>query len=271
VSSLEDTAWPITSSIAGSKTWQDYWILRPSAAAANKVRLVATYTPSATAGTLQPDKVWSVAPTNGEAYELHGFFEPGTEFPTLINDGLKLCMIPVEFSFSPSSATNTRHSLATAASWLTDPVWVRSVGVLGSGQVRDSNNPYIGIRGEAYLDATANAVYLNIGAFNTTDTIYVTALKPAYYHCAAAATPTTFTQSGLSAEGDVVPIDLEWAGYAALAEGWRRKSEILVAEANPRLVQSLAQAAALFSRWDPGWKDRLPQTLIPMRRWGPGR
>lgn len=261
-----DSSWPVNSTVQGSTFYNDYYLFRPSAAAADKVRLVKKYVN--TAGELDPDQSWAVAPTNGEAYELHGFFEPGTALPRVINDGLRLCMLPVEFTFQSLNSINTRHDMSTVAPWLTDPNWVRRVGVLGNGANRDQISPYWAKRrGHAAIEG--DKLYLHCGSVNPLDTVYVTALKPAYFHVKPAAGGNYGDQTGLSVEGDSVPMDVEWAAYAGLLEAWRRNSELLAQEAAPRLVASIQQAAALFDRWDPKWKDRIPQEFVPVRPWGP--
>lgn len=271
VSSLEDTAWPITSSTAGSKAWQDYWLLRPGAGASDRVRRVATYTPDAARGTLQPDRNWTAAPAHGEPYELHGFFEPATAVPSLINDALKLCMIPTEFSFTPT-ALHTRHDLTALQPWLIDPVWVRSVGVLGAGnRDRDRWDPFQvgGVRGDATTDGCGH-VCIRHGTFAATDVVYVLALKPAYSHCRAAG-GTFGDQNGLVTDTDEVPVEVEWAAFGALVEGWRRYGQVLSQEGSAGVLASRQQAVLGFDRWDPRWKDRLPQTFTRIRHWGPVR
>ena len=266
-STMIDTVWPFLSSISQNSLYKDCWLYRSAAAAsADKVRIINTYTSST--GTVALDNNYTNSPS-GEAYEVHGILEPQTVIPLVINEGLKDCLIPVEFTFTPSSATNTRHSLATDAPWLRDPSWILKVGYLPSGsQGRGVLDPYWrsgGIRCDSYADGAT--VYLDNITFNTSDTVYVYALKPAYYHCAASG-GSYGSQSGLSAETDTVPdtVTVEWAAYAGLMTGWRRYRANL--EANDRVKMSEREAIAKFREWNPNWTDRLPRHARPVRQWG---
>lgn len=263
---LEDTDWPFKSSISQDTLFKDMWVFMPNVTLADQVRVIKTYSPSSGTGTY--DLAQGSAHTS-EDYEIHGIFEPATVIPLLINEGLRECMIPVEFTFQTANDTNRRHSLATAASWLTDPGWVRKVGYLpANSQGREVLDPYYGssIRGGAYADG--GTVYLDIGAWPSSGTVYVFAMKPAYFHCAAA-NGTYGSQSGLSLDSDTVPdtVSVEWAAYAALKTGWRRYGTVLAA--NDRVKISEAEAEQKFAAWDPGYFDRMPELSMPLRHWGP--
>src|SRR5690348_6619173 len=244
---LIDTAWPVNSGIQASGFYKDYFLYRPNAVTAtDKVRYVETYTGQG--GILQPDLSYTNAPS-GETYELHGMLEPLTAWTNCINEGLQHCFIPFEYSFSPSSNTATRFSLSTAVPWLYDPWLVRKAGVLSSGTSREANDPYVvgAIRGQC--DNDHGTIYLNTypRTFQTTDTIYLMVLAPAYYVCGASSSGP-FTQQGLSLETDVALVDnYQWAGYAALEVAWRRFSQIMDQTVNGRLVNSWQQAVAQFN------------------------
>jgi hypothetical protein len=279
VSELVDTAWPVNSSIAASGTYKDYWLYRPGAlAAGDKVRYVKTYT--GTGGKLDPDTNWTNAPTNGEAYELHGMFPPvgnaNSSWLTLINDGLKSCLVPIEYSFNPANSTDSRFSLATVAAWLTDPWLVRKVGVLSGGVSRSANDPYVirPLTGAAICELDGVTVYLNAYpmTFATTDTIYLTILTPAYYAIQANGVGS-FTQTGMALETDVAPLDnVELGAYAALVEGWRRFGQVLdMSGGAPRSVNSLVDAVAKFNEFSPEYDMRIPMQMRRIRHWGPSR
>lgn len=184
ISQLVDTTWPINSTLSQDDLYSDYYLLRPAAAlATDKVRIVKTYTPSG--GIMAPDTVWTNAPANGEAYELHGVLEPQTQLLDLINEALKRCGVVVEFTIQPSSTTAQRESLANYP-WILQPGWVRKVGRLVAGEARSDRDPYLrAVRGDVTYDG--GTLYLNHegSVYNTTDTLYVTAIKRAYDHCGA--------------------------------------------------------------------------------------
>lgn len=128
---LVDNSWPVNSGLNVDDLYTDQYLFRPDAAlTSDKVRIVKTYIPLI--GQLIPDQAWTNAPVEGEAYEVHGIIDPWTELPVLINQALIRIMVVAEFSFSPIKDQN-RHSLATAAPWLINPRWVRSVGYLNQG------------------------------------------------------------------------------------------------------------------------------------------
>lgn len=239
---------PFKSSIS-SGTFKDRWLYRPdAAAAADKLRVVSAYT--ASTGTLTPELDWSAQP-DGEAFEVHGILPPEgnseLSLHDLIHEALKHCFLVVEFTLTPT-VLQTRHSLASAASWLSDPSWVRQVGFLTSSESRDKVNPFERVvRGRAVKDT--NTVYLEHRSttFNSSDVVYVKAIKPAYYACAAAASPTTFTQSGLNAEADVAIPNEEWVASAVLVLAWRRLGKTLEAGARENHIKNRAEAAAWFS------------------------
>ena len=267
---LTDTAWPIKSSLNQNTLWTDKFLLRPTAAAASdKVRVVKEYD-SAT-GQLTPDTPWTNAPAEGEAYELHGHLEPLTQMTDLINQALKHCMLVVEFSFAPT-ADAQRHSLAASAPWLIDPRWVRQVGYLAASEDRAEVDPFRrSVRGEAVRDGSAVYLTHRGRTFTTTDTVHVRAIKPAYHHCAAAGTPTVFTQDGLSAEGDVAVPDTEWVAMGVIALAWERLGSAIDPSADQRAQRVQARAAARFDHLTSSFFRLPPLTLRPIQHWGPVR
>ncbi len=222
--------------------WRDAWLLRPNAAlAADKVRIVDTYTPST--GTFLLDNAYTNSPS-GEVYEIHTVVEPLTAMLNIINEGLKRCMVETEITATPV-ALDQVHALTTVAPWLERKSWVRQVGYLGVNDNRAQISPYTRlVRGEAY--EAYGIVYIDHPgrAFLATDILYIRAMKPAYNACTNAA---GVAQSGLVLETDKVPINFEWAGWAAVIEGWRRYSQVLETSAKTRMIPSRAEAAAMFS------------------------
>lgn len=233
-SQLEDTAWPVFSSLSQASLFQDGWIYRPAAvAAADKSRIVSTYTPGS--GLMLPDKTWTNAPYSGsgEAYEWHGLIEPSVSWTAIINDALKVMMIPVEFTFTPT-ALYSRTSMTVPAPWLTEPDWVLQIGWLAAGELvaplsREVIEPHW-TRLRAQTDGAS--VYIEHGSiWNGTETCYVRALKPAYYHVAPSGGILYGTQSGMALEGDSVPLTCrtEWCAWEAILKGWARYSAMLAA------------------------------------------
>lgn len=277
---LEATGWPFKSSLTVDDLYSDHFIFRPNAvAAADKMRLVSNggYDPST--GQITPDQAWTNAPYAsgaGETFELHGMVPPisdgsGTnDLHFLINEALHNCFLIVEFTFSPSSATARQHSLATDAPWLEEPAWVRRVGILAATDARADTDPYRSpVRCEKVKRSAT--VYLEGFSANTTDVVYVEAMAPAYAFCAAAGTPTTYTQSGLSADGDVCLVHLQWVGAATLVQAWTRLGTILAAGDAARAERELTRAVVEFNaRTDQYFTPHVPEeTATPLRHWGP--
>lgn len=265
---LVDDTWPVKTTLEVSNLYVDQFLYRPDAViGADRERVVKTYDPST--GTLFPDKTWAQSP-GGEEYELHGLIQP-TRLHTLINDALKNLFVVAEFTFTPASNDLHRFDLTTTiAPWLTDHKWVRQVGYLTTGEDREQYNPYsCRVRGRA--TQIGQTVHLEpTHGFQTTETVYVKALKPAYYHCGGQGVAYG-QKTGLTLETDIAPVDEEWLTAAVLVEAWRQLSPLLDEQANRNLVRNRMEAWQWF---ESERNDHLviPElTLTPLRGWGPSR
>lgn len=275
-SQLEATAWPFKSSLAQDDLFADQFIFRPAASAGDRTRVVANngYVPAT--GLLTPDQVWGVAPAVGEDFELHGAIPPVADgvndLHALINEGLKECLVFGEFTFTVGSTLTNRHSLAVAAPWLKSPSWIYQVGFLQSGESRLERNPFHRVRyGEA--KRVGGTVYLEGPTFNTTDTVYVLAIKPAYYDCRAAG-GTFGEQNGLTLEADEADPETDWVAAATEMHAWGRLSDVLASGNAQRAEQKRAEAAAVFTRKQRNYfKSNEPERTFrkQIRAWGPGR
>lgn len=266
----------LVSSLDVDDVLKDWYVFRPNAATAtDKVRLVDNYAPGS--GTLTVDKAYAIAPYagSGEAYELHGLVEPLNEMNDLINQALKRIMVIAEFSFTPSSTTAERHSLAVAAPWLDNPALIYQVGVLSANEVRAETDPYRvrEVRHDSYVDG--NVVYLSTPgvSFSLTDTVYLRVLKPAYDHCRATA-GIFGERSGLRAgteTDEAVPV-AEWVAYGALVEMWNRKYHTLAERYGKGAVDERERMAAMFNRFQSEYlAANLPKKQNPpIRSWGRG-
>lgn len=219
----------LISSLSQNDLYADWWLYLPTASAGDKVRVVTSYTPST--GTLTLDRAYSGATVpNSKLWELHGMVRPFADDLTetmdwtqLINDGLKRCFVEVEFTHTPV-ANQTRHDLTTLNTWLTNPMWIREVGSLVSGEARLEVDPYRARRVRGRAQKMSNIVYIEHPGttFQSNQTIYVKAIKPAYYHCAASGGAYGSQATGLALESDIAEPRLEWVAYAALVEFARR-------------------------------------------------
>jgi hypothetical protein len=268
---LLDPSWPVSSTLSQDDYYADYYLLRPAAVLpSDSVRLVKTYSPAS--GTLTPDTAWTNAPANGEPYELHGVMNPAADLLDAINEALKRTLIRTEVMGTTVAQVN-RHSLATIAPWLSDPLWVRQVGWLAANDNRNQVDPYSRVvRGQAVEDDTASTAAVAIehpgNSWNGTEILYVRVIKEAYDHCRPTA-GVWGAQSGLVLDTDQAPVNVEWLGAAALVEVWRRNSQILETSSRARQAPNLADAAARFSYLTHANFTPWPLTLIPMSYGGP--
>lgn len=238
---LIDTDAPVQSSIDQADLLKDKWLYLPAGAAADRLRVIKDYAPAT--GTLTPDKSWSVEP-DGATYEVHGVVDP-SKWTELINEGLKEIGIEVEFTVTPVSNA-TRHSLATQT-WLTRDWQVRQVGYLASGEVRAEQNPFRRVlRGNVFRDGATLYLDHPHHIFNTTDTIYVKAVRLAYDFARPSA-GAYGDQSGLSLETDEALPPTDLVGYAALCVVARRAFAPIHPEGRKLVAENGARWAALFS------------------------
>jgi hypothetical protein len=234
---------PFRSSTASSGLFKDKWLYRPEAVLpADQSRSIATYTP--TSGYLDPDDDWTNAP-DGEEFEVLGLFS-GPELNGLVNLALKDLWVVVDVTFTVANSQYRRHSLATAAPWLTNPAWVYQVGQLQTGLDPLIYDPYaVTRRGKAVQ--TNGVVYLEGPTFPTSDTVYVKAIAPAYAYCRASG-GTFGEQSGLVLETDEAIVDETWLAWRTVVKAEERLRQFeKTGQADAKAMQSLSMAAAKFS------------------------
>jgi hypothetical protein len=261
----------LATSISADDVYKDYWFYLPAAGAGDKVRVVSGFT--ALTGTLAVDRAYSLSSVpDGKTFELHGVLRPfgddlveTLDWTTAINDALKRCFVEWEFTVTPTERA-TRHDVSTANTWLTNPDWIKQVGVLGTNESRAEVDPYRtrAVRGES--ERQGSVVYLNHAprTFSANEVIYVKAIRPAYSLCRAAG-GTFGDQNGLSAETDEAPASVEWVAYAALEELGRRQPMLLAGAAEPDVAKRRKEWAALFSYYARKETGQLPElTFRPM-------
>jgi hypothetical protein len=273
LSLLECTAAPFKSTIASSSRYEGHYVWRPSAAAADRSRIVPSGGYSYSAGTLTPDLAWAVNPYSGgvgETFYVVGVVEPATDAVRMVNNGLKRCFVEDEFTIAVSSATATRFSLASAAAWLDDKDLVYQVGYLNTGEVRADTDPYRGRTVRGHVERLANVFYLNTGAsFSTSTTLYAKCLRPAYSLCATSSA-FSVTQSGLSLITDVASVPDDWAAAAAVVEAWREYAHVLEARGDQEILRDRSEAAQWFTHLTQKYLDVPERTFLPVpNRGGP--
>ena len=180
----------------------------------DRTRVVATYTPGtgvAATGFLTVDRPVSTTEIfNSAVVELHGMVNP-KDWTTHLNEGLKLCFLSQQEFIVPAVASQQRHRLDLAATWLKDPSWVRQAGWLNAGEFREQQNPYNGraIYGRCVNDGEAIYLEHDDQTFSAGQDIYIRAIKRAYDHCKAAGTAVqTITLTGSPTGGTFIVLYL---------------------------------------------------------------
>jgi hypothetical protein len=187
----------------------------------------------------------------------------------IINQALKRIFVIVEFTVTPTD-NQTRHSLASAASWLVIPDWVYQVGVMSATQDRNQLDPYETSRVRGYPDELGGVVYLNHpnrSFSSTADLLYVKAIRPAYTFCRASG-GTYGDQSGLTLETDeCVPVT-EWVAAVAALEAWYRDPITMERNHDQLRAQGLARSAQRASAYQRAYyrTQRLRRTFTPLTR-----
>lgn len=234
---LISNTWPIKSNLPTDQ-FLDQYILRGLTIPQDRLRIVAEYYPAE--GRLVPDLPWASAPGGAEPYELHGLIPPDV-VEQAVNDTLKRLPIVVEFSMHSASSQAIRQSLEDVAPWLTSEHWVRQVGVLGSGQDDRTRFTPRPIRGQPVK--IGGKVYLETGGLSPSDTVYVVAVKPAYYECSSHGA----ARAGLVVDDDTAAPSVRWVSLGAVAEIWRLYGHMLEQNTSQRLIKDLGMAAAMFT------------------------
>ncbi len=272
VASLVSVLAPFKSSVLSDDTYKDQIIYLPARSVPDNERIVSEYT--AATGTFVPDTDWAVAPSAGTFELSSGLLSitaPDSGLHALINDALRRLFIIEEFTLSPV-ALQTRHSLTSAAAWLTNADWVRQVGVLAAGEDRNKVNPYRrSVRGRPIK--IGPTVYLDHPSytFNAADTLYVKALAPAYDRCADTGSPTVFTASGMGDESDVCQPSVERVGWATVVEAHLRLGNVLSDNADKRVQRNLAVAAQMVTKFNRDELQDEPHRFREVHAWGPRR
>ncbi len=259
---LEDTAWPIKSSMDTDDEYDGQILWRPNGSLADAVRYVKSATRAT--GIITPDTQWTLSPA-GEPYHLLSGLPPtdgtSTDMLHCINEGLKRCYWPVEVLGTPTPA-ETRHCIQLIAPWLQTELMVLRVGVLHAGEDRNKVDPYMRvIRGRCVRDGNTLFVDHYPLTFLSTDVLYIECLKRGYDHCCTTG-GVLGAQSGLAANSDECAIPTDWATAAALIVAWRRNQKRL--ERNPDINKNRLEAALWYSQLTEQYLNPLMRTFLPV-------
>jgi hypothetical protein len=258
-SGLVEARWPLLSPrVLRTYAYDSAYLLRPAAAPADQLRLVASGGLNSQTGTLTPDADWTAAPTVGEAYELHLHgIEPVAELTDLLNAALKVIWLKVDVGFTPVVDAKGAYVPALDAegnalgAWLTDELQVLELRytpsfVSPSGWI---NAPAVhagAITGRAYRDG--DRLYLAPGGGPVGTMLYATVKKPAFWHCRDDDAGAYGEVAGLAAGwemGEGLPY-AEWVVDGAIALAWERNRTALEAAVERRRDKYLQEAVTRF-------------------------
>lgn len=261
VSRMICTNHPFITTVTDDASWVDKWLYRPSSSSSSdRQRLIASM--STSSGYFVPDKAWGQEAGNAETFEVSGAPLSPLDIIQCVNEGLERCWVVVEFTFTVASNLTRMHSLA-ATTWLTEPRNVFQVGVLPTGQTRTEYDPFTRGARRGVATKINGIVYLEGPTFNTTDTVYVKALKRAYDHCKVSA-GTFGGQSGLALESDEAPVQSEWLAQAALLKMYDRLDPTVGVSERADLDRMRAMAVQRFSRLTNAYLEVPERTFVPM-------
>jgi len=264
---VEMATWPFRSTIVQNERFE-HWILhRPGAVSAtDRTRTVTTGGYDPVTGRITVDLLWGSAIVATEVIELIGTLDPDN-LHRLVNAALKLTPVTAEVTFTVASTTARRHSLATAAPWLSDPDDVVQVGYLAAGENRADVDPFARSR-RGTASERGGVVYLEGMSFNTTDTVYVLCARPAYSFCRASGGAYGDLTSGLTAETDEAAVEEDWVAAGVKMLAWDEFRELFWPGEQRTADQKVAVAAARFwaltrDNWRPP-----ERRLVPLVAWG---
>ena len=150
--------------------YEGMWLLRRTAAPADRVRRVKTW--DAGAGSFLADRPWAAAPTAGEVIEISAL-DPARRVATAVQRGLERCLF-VDRLALPITAPAAERSLTATWPWLT--VAADVLGVEAGCSPPSDWDPWPVGAWDAYRvgPSVLVAVWPDPGA----GTLYVTALRP---------------------------------------------------------------------------------------------
>ena len=217
----------------------DLYLLRRSASAGDRQRIVKDYTPAT--GTLTVDRTWSSAPAAGEVVELH-HLDPAGELRPAVQAGLRRCFFVDRASVTLTEVA-TERDLTALLPWITDPT-----------QVYEVMRQYVG----AYYPPVVvhwwkaftrgGHVWLRLWPDPYPNALYVDARRSA----ASWVKPVgedeySDSTTGPTDDDDEVEVSLDYAAAAGHIEAWRRCGPRLQPVAQTGLYPAQSVAAAVLT------------------------
>lgn len=212
---------------------EDLFLLRRSAAAGDRVRLVKTYDPAA--GRLEVDRAYGSAPTAGEAIELH-HLHPDAELRVAVLRGLERCYLLVETTVGLTAGGS--HDLTTSLPWLRD---TRQVYGVALAPVQATERP-ARIRWHVTVPS-GTGVALRLDPDPMGGSVVLSARRPV-----SSLVNGVDSLTGPSEDDDALSVPLAYAAAAGHVEAWRRLKHRLLPVAQTGLAVSQEEAATEFTR-----------------------
>jgi len=270
---LQDDNYPVKSSLDQGDLFSGKWLLRPTAPAEDRVRIVAELGYDPQTGTLRPDSGWTTAPATDEPYELHGVIEPWEQMIDLVNEGLKRCMVVDHLVLAFPTDGSTALNLTPYAPWLLDYRWVRGAAVVDPAAVEDPGDIDMTqptFRG--WVEPQGRSMYLrwqNVWTGNNVENVLVLrCLKRAYDHCRDDATGVFGERAGVIEEVHEGPVPDDWVAMGALVEFWDTFGDVVAAGNRQEAESNQSKVAAQFTTLSQQYFTLPPMTLLTPIRGG---
>lgn len=273
---LQDTRYPVASNLDQSDLYTGKWLLRPRAASEqDRVRVVQERGYDPGTGTLRPDSPWSVAPTTGEPYELHGVIEPWFQMLDLINEALKRCMV-VDHLVLPIPANARTINLTPYAPWLLDRRWVRGAAFIDPSMYDDpaevdlTSQPtlrgFVEQHGRGLLLRWQNAPW------QASQVLVVRCIRRAFDLCREDSDGLFGDRSGLTGEDQESLAADDWVAAAVMVDFWNEFGDVVAAGNRAESEANQSKWSAVFSSLTQQYFTLPPYTLLaPIKAgWGSG-
>lgn len=231
--------------------WENLFILRRSASAADRQRQVSAYDPAT--GGLQVDRLWTVAPAAGEYLELH-HLDPANELRPAVLAGLRRIFFEARLNVVIASTADV--DLTQQYPWLLRPSQVRGLELALTGSTTSrAVRAYVGSNGHVFLS--------NPPADAIAGTWQITALRPVWSWVNGASSTT-----GPTNDADDLNVDADHAAAAAHIEAWHLFPARMRQAAEAGYQASQQDAAVEFTRVSMLHRQRTPRRFELSLPWG---
>lgn len=253
---LLEARWPILRTRLDADLYEAGFLLRTNPALAepaDRVRQIGPEGYLAQEGAFVPDTDWTNAPSAGEEYELHTHgFDPEQEMTGFINEALRAIMLVVDVGFVLASDEKGAYVPEFDEAGLSLAGWLRTPAQILSVRYGEFVGPIYAVNGDVWSWPVRGSSWVDgdrlyLTAFGGAQTAWVRALKPADWHCRAAA-GAYGSQRGLRAgvDSDAAVPEVWWVAAGASALAWEHHPDTTDANEARLKALKIAEAKATF-------------------------